>query len=640
MTRLFKESFIPVLMVVGGIFLLVVYSHYVADLDADEVTIIEIPAVSLQQLESESLLADDETFIQVEKQRQDDPHYRQAYQLIKDKQWQQAKTVYLELIKQYGTSQAYTDLGYIYYKSGEYSEALNAFTQALESSPVFIAAYFYRAKTLRKLEKYESSVKDYQTYIQHFPSHFFAHFNLGLLRLKQDDYTQAVASFNQASQLAPGRKKSKALLFLGRAYQKMGKEYFAQAQQAYQTSIRVFPGNIKPRMAMASLLPQTEQGYSEALEIYQQVIQLKPNHAPAHFSMAVIYGEQGKTLDALRAYTRAIEFNPSHSAARYNLGLIFLQQNKWQLAADQFHAVIKTNSQHAKAHFNLGRSNYRLKHYDQALLNYQAALDLKQGDYPEVVVNQGLIYSAKKEYSTAISLYRKALAKNPVSAKLHYNLGVAYSKLKQYKPALNAFQEAIKYRPGYAQAWYNIGLIYGRKDSHQQAIKAYLNAVNIKPDYRSAQLNLAVSYSRSGEYLKSENVYRQVLETSPRYASAWINLGLVLMEQKKYAKAEDVLMQAAQLDAENIRVMGLLAKALSRQQKFVAASQYYRIALDMNPDSKKYRLGYVRVLKQQGEYSQAMLEAQKALKLYPRSKKLKRELREIKLSVNKITGSL
>ena len=639
MTRLLKESFIPVLLVIGAIFVLVFYSHYYAGLNADEVTVIEIPAVSLQKLEEESQLADDETFSQVEKLRHDDPVYREAYQLIKDKQWLQAKESYLRLIKQHATSQAYTDLGYIYYKMGEYPKALNTFTQALDPGPVFIAAYFYRAKTLRRLDEYESSAKDYQTYIKHFPSHFFAQFNLGLLRFKQEDYEQAVVTFKQASQLAPGRKKSKALVFLGRAYQKMGAAFYPQAQQAYTDAIRVYPGNIKPRMAMASLLPDTENGRSEASEIYQQVLKLKPNHAPAFFALAVIYAQQGKSTEALNAYAQAIEFDPSHSSARYNMGLIYLQHKKWQLAADQFFSIIKTNPKHARAHFNLGRSNYRLKHYAQALLNYQAALDLKKGDYPEVVVNQGLIYSAKKDYLTAIKFYKKALRKTPSSARLNYNLGVAYSKLKKSSSALNAFQQAIKYQPDYARAWYNIGLIYGRQDDHIKAIGAYLNAVNLKPQYRSAQLNLAVSYSRSEQFQKAEAVYRQVLESNPRYASAWINLGLVLLEQKNYVEAEDVLMQASQLDTENVRVIGLLARALSRQQKFESASKYYRIALDMDPDSKKYRLEYVRALKQQGEFSQAKLEVQKALKLFPKSKKLKKELKKIESSVNQITGN-
>ena len=73
----------------------------------------------------------------------------------------------------------------------------------------------------------------------------------------------------------------------------LGTKYYAQAEDAYQRSIRVFPGNIKPRMGLASLLPDNEQGRLEAEEIYQQVLQLKPNYSPAYFLLASIYSQSG-----------------------------------------------------------------------------------------------------------------------------------------------------------------------------------------------------------------------------------------------------------------------------------------------------------------------------------------------------------
>ncbi len=638
MTRLLKESFIPVLLVIGGIFLIIIYSNYVADIDAEQVTIIEIPSQVIQNSEGQEVLIDEESFSQVEKLRSDDPEYREAYQLIRNKQWQQAEQVYLDIIKKHDTSQGRTDLGYIYYKMAEYENAVKQFAKAIKQEPVFIPAYYYRAKTLGKLKRYDESAKDYLEYISYFPTDFSAHMNLGIMRLKKQQYAQAVSNFTIASDLAPGQKKSKALYLLGKSYQKSGTNFYPLATKAYQNSIRVYPGNIKPRMGLASLLEITEQGMNDAIDLYQQVLQLKPNHSPAYFALAAIYNAKGEQRAVKDAYSKAIEYNPSYTPARFNLGLIYLREKKWREAADQFQSIINFNPQHARAYFNLGRSNYRLNNYDQALKNYQAALELKNGDYPEVIVNIGLIHSAKKDYEKAIECYSEALKTNKSSAKLYYNIGIAYSKFNQIDKAIQAFESAIEYRPKYAQAWYHIGLLHARKQNATQSIYAYQQAVRIKPDYRSAQLNLAVSLTRIGELKKAENIYRTVLESHPRYASAWINLGLVLIDQQLFSEAEEVLVQAAQLETGNDRVMGLLAKAMASQGNYAVAAEKYRVALDINPASKKYRLEYVRILEQLQDYELALAEVVKAMKLYPDSQLLNKEYHQInsKLKLNNL----
>ena len=49
MKKMLKESFIPVLLVIMGIFLLVYYSHYIANIDAEEVMVIVVPAQLMKQ---------------------------------------------------------------------------------------------------------------------------------------------------------------------------------------------------------------------------------------------------------------------------------------------------------------------------------------------------------------------------------------------------------------------------------------------------------------------------------------------------------------------------------------------------------------------------------------------------------------
>lgn len=630
MKRILKESFVPVLLVIAGIFLLVYYSHYVADLDAEQVTVIEIPA-QLAQHDGKlaDVISDDEENDQIALMRTDQAEFVPAYDLLKAKQWQAAEQAYQDILKNINSSQARADLAYVYYRMENYDQALQQLDLALDVKPVYLAVYYYRAKVYAKMSRYDEAEKDYEFFIKRFPQHYYAHFRLGTIKFNRDKHEESVGIFNQAVELSSGKNKSKALYYLGKNYQHLGEEFYPKARSAYDTSIRIAPAEVNPRMAIASLLPDDEQGRLEAEEIYDLVLKLKPNESRAYSRLASIYKKQGRKQKAQAAYEKAVEFNPSSVSARYNLGLLLLAKKKWQEALDQFQAVVNLDNNNARAFFNLGRANYRLKNYGHALSHYQKALALRKGDYPEVAINLGLIYSAKKDFDKAIIIYKKALLKDPESAKLLYNLGLAYFKSDQIDIAMSSYQLAIKYKPKYAQAWYNVARIHSKNKKYDEAVSAYEKALSIKPGYRSAQLNMAVALTRLSKLDQAERVYRQVLSDSPRYFSAWLNLGLVLIDQQRYSEAEDVFYQASQLDAEDDKSISLLAKSLRYQDNLIEAEKYNRIALDMKPDNERYRLEYIRVLIQQRKHKQAKIEVNKGIKLFPNSDLMKKELDNI-----------
>jgi len=633
-----RESFIPVLLVIAGIFLLVYYSNYVADLDAEQVTVIEISSYTAQQADDQNDVmvvdvSEDEENNQIAIMRTDQAEFARAYDLLKAKQWLAAEQVYQDVLKNVESSQARADLAYVYYKMEKYKQALQQLNLALDTKPVYLAVYYYRAKIYAKMSRYDEAEKDYEFFIKRFPQHYYAHFRLGVIKFNRDKHEESVEIFSRAAELASGKNKSKALYYLGKNYQRLGEKFYPEARAAYDASIRIAPAEVNPRMGIASLLPDNEQGRIEAEEIYDQVLKLKPNAPRAYSRLAAIYKKQGRKQEAQAAYEKAVEFNPSYVSARYNLGLLLLAKKKWQEALDQFQAVVNIDANNARAFFNLGRAHYRLKNYEHALSHYQKALTLRKGDYPEVAINLGLIYSAKKEYQKAIDIYKEALLKDPESAKLHYNLGLAFLKSDQIDAAMSSYLLAIKFNPEYEQAWYNVARIHSKNKKYEDAISAYRKALSIKPGYRSAQLNLAVALTRLGKLDQAESVYRQVLSDSPRYFSAWLNLGLVLIDQKRYNEAEDVFYQASQLDAEDDKSISLLAKSLRYQDDLLEAEKYNRIALDMKPDNKRYRLEYIRVLIQQKKYKQARIEAEKGMKLFPKSNLIKKELDNINLQL-------
>ncbi|MGF1673084.1 MAG: tetratricopeptide repeat protein [Rivularia sp. (in: cyanobacteria)] len=102
----------------------------------------------------------------------------------------------------------------------------------------------------------------------------------------------------------------------------------------------------------------------------------------------------------------------------------------------------------------------------------------------------GSIYSQKKLFTQAVSLFQKAIksadeqeeidtaTKDYVT--LAYNgLGYAYFAQEQYDLAIRNYKEALKRQPDYVTALNNLGHAYERKKLNAQALESYEKALEL-----------------------------------------------------------------------------------------------------------------------------------------------------------------
>ncbi|MEA5569663.1 tetratricopeptide repeat protein [Calothrix sp. UHCC 0171] len=97
------------------------------------------------------------------------------------------------------------------------------------------------------------------------------------------------------------------------------------------------------------------------------------------------------------------------------------------------------------------------------------------------------IYSDKKLYSQAISVFQKALKaaeeENEESISIIYNgLGYVYFAQEQYDLAIRQYKEALKSNPDYVVAYNNLAHAYERKKLNNQALEMYEEALKREPN--------------------------------------------------------------------------------------------------------------------------------------------------------------
>jgi rhomboid protease GluP len=90
------------------------------------------------------------------------------------------------------------------------------------------------------------------------------------------------------------------------------------------------------------------------------------------------------------------------------------------------------------------------------------------------------------DVTSAESLFRQAVARDPKSAAAHFYLGAALSTQDKVAEAIQAFQDTLRLDPELAEAHWNLALAYVESDQPQDAVAAFEAFIALSPDSPNA----------------------------------------------------------------------------------------------------------------------------------------------------------
>ncbi len=624
--RFFRESFVPVMIVILVFFLTLLYVKFRAEYDANTVTVIKIhPGMATNSDEDGSSPAAD-VFAPVVS-GESDTDMQRAATLVGQKKWREAEKLYLDSLARQPGARVLNDLGVLYLKKGDMQLALDYFNRAAIADPSDTSVMFNRALALSRSGQESQAINGYRDLLTLQPSHFEAQYNLGILLINRGDLITGALELEKAAQLGSGQRKARAFYSLASAQRKMGKT--AQAAITLGMAIRLVPSDPEPRVALAALEPDTAEGQKRALMQYHKILELVPNYSPALVNMASILNAQHKHREAEQLLRQAIQTNPEFVRAHSALGSLLLSDKRWTEARNEFEWILQRNPARADARFNLGRVAYGEKAFDKAILEYQTALELAHGNYPEAQLNLGLVHATKGDYTAALAAYQNALKARRQYPEAWFNSGIAYLRMKDDKNAESAFISAVRLRPDYEQAWFNLAVLYGNTDRDQEAIDAYRKALNIRPDYQQAELNLAVRHAKRNEFDEAIRHYRAIVARDNTYSLAWFNLGFAYIEKGQHADAVSALRRANALDPSNAKTLRFLGRALLLNKQGDEAVKMLEEAVATEPADARLRLEFARALRETGRAENARNELTKVRQLNPTLAGLDEEARKL-----------
>lgn len=147
---------------------------------------------------------------------------------------------------------------------------------------------------------------------------------LGLLKLQNNQYKEAIFYIEKATELKPC-----AYFFsnLGLSYCK--NENFVEAITNYKKALNLEPDNFDALFNLA-IAYKNIGNLDESLNFYNSALKIKPDCSEVYFNMANIYEFKNETLNALEYYKKAAELNPNDNAINYFLSITYLKTKNFE----------------------------------------------------------------------------------------------------------------------------------------------------------------------------------------------------------------------------------------------------------------------------------------------------------------------
>jgi len=152
-----------------------------------------------------------------------------------------------------------------------------------------------------------------------------------------------------------------------------------------------------------------------------------------------------------------------------------------------------------------------------------------------------LIYSARsyeqnKNYSLAITDYKKALEKDPRNYLIMNSLASALIKTGTFEESIRYSKDALNYQKNYIPALINLGIAHVQNGNMTEGETYLTRARTIEPTNKAVLLNLALLYERLPNYQESLMHFQKLSEMKD--IRGYLGMARVLEKQGKRAEAE------------------------------------------------------------------------------------------------------
>jgi len=439
----------------------------------------------------------------------------------------------------------YERLGLREYEKGNYKQAIEYYSKAIEYNPNDASLYNNRGLAYYNLQQYDKAIADYTKAIEIKPDFADAYYNRGLAYFRKgssynlEPRKKAISDFTKAIELRPDfvdAYYNRALVYTEQIhyhhkyktippkFPSEEMDYYNKALLDYYKVLDLDPSYILAYQGMGNLFYRhgdwdlATKAYNKALNHKDEILKKvgEEGLAGVYNSRGRNYLAAGKLKEAISDFTKAIELYKKGANKEVGLSknitnalahrtVAAWELGKWEDTIKYADETIKVKESNPKRYgkatfyyFTKGRCYYKLGKYDEAILNLKKALsESRYGMDAEARLWLGRVYKkkgdrrkAKEKIEEALELYNKKIKEADEYSihKLYLKRGLCYLEFDEYGKAISDFKETIKRR------------VFSDRP------------VNHTNYYLDAHKYIGIAYMKAGNRDKAEEYFKKTIE--------------------------------------------------------------------------------------------------------------------------------
>jgi tetratricopeptide (TPR) repeat protein len=393
--------------------------------------------------------------------------------------------------------------------------------------------------------------------------------------------------------------------------------------------------------------------WQSALNCFNQLLSdpASPDVAEANYWIGLCYERMGRSADAIASFQAQVAQFPSNRkspAAMINIGKCYIDNKQYDQALAEYNQALQNYP---------GKTlemNYYISECYRAQGNYAEAITaLKTGlasvtdkaSADQFSLNLSMrsladCYRQLNDYDNTIAAYNDLIATFPDNAnEFRFGLAECYTAKSDYDRAITLYSQLAGGSAADAlRAHFYIGWCYQCQEKYTEALGAYRTAITSAPAdtpkddycYQMAKLHIAECYLGLGDFDSSAAEYLEVAQDCPSEAGHYkLDAADRYLNKKDFAKVialcEEVLANNPESKGRALLLMGKCQQATGDPADAQASFDQALTALQ-NPSVQDHEL-QSQILMQRSEvyaryvqdYDKAIAELQKVLTDYPGS---------------------
>jgi Flp pilus assembly protein TadD len=181
-----------------------------------------------------------------------------------------------------------------------------------------------------------------------YPKSAAAHYNLGVVLVRENREDEAIAQFRTVLQDSPNNLVARNSL--GKALANMGR--VDEAIEQLIVALRASPNNSTILNNLGKAFLQKGR-VDDAIDEFRKSVAIDSDHAEGHYSLGTGLAKKGDVDEAIAEFRKALAIDPDDAMARNNLGVELLRKGDPGDAIPEFVEALRLNPDDRSARANL-----------------------------------------------------------------------------------------------------------------------------------------------------------------------------------------------------------------------------------------------------------------------------------------------